>query len=110
MAFQPELPPFYILEERVLLCLTYFLKVVYAVQAMGNQPLDYLELACVPNGLLLFDGPKYASTQGLLIPGKDEKDHPKKRTRVRLAPLAQLASWRSIKIIRTASGWISTPR
>lgn len=64
--------------------LTYFLKVVYAVQAMGNQPLDYLELVCVPNGLLLFDGPKYALTPGLLIPGKDEKDHPKKRTRVRL--------------------------
>lgn len=110
MSFQPELPPFYILEQRVLLCLTYFLKVVYTVQAMGNQPLDYLELACVPNGLLLFDGPKYASTSGLLIPGKDEKDHPKKRTRVRLAPLAALAPWRSIKIIRTPTGWISVPR
>ena len=110
MSFQPELPPFYILEQRVLLCLTYFLKVVYAVQAMGNQPLDYLELVCVPSGLLLFDGPKYASTAGLLIPGKDEKDHPKKRTRVRLAPLATLAPWRSIKIIRTSAGWISVPR
>ncbi len=110
MSFQPELPPFYILEQRVLLCLTYFLKVVYTVQVMGNQPLDYLELACVPNGLLLFDGPKYASTLGLLIPGKDEKDHPKKRTRVRLTPLATLAPWRSIKIIRTPTGWVSVPR
>ena len=110
MMFQPELPPFYVLEQRVLLCLTYFLKVVYTVQSIGNQPLDYLELVCVPNGLLLFDGPNYASTQGLLIPGKDEKDHPKKRTRIRLAPLAMLASWRSNKIIRTSAGWISTQR
>lgn len=110
MMFQPELPPFYVLEQRVLLCLTYFLKVVYTVQSIGNQPLDYLELVCVPNGLLLFDGPNYASTQGLLIPGKDEKDHPKKRTRIRLAPLAMLASWRSKKIIRTSAGWISTQR
>ena len=110
MSFQPELPPFYILEQRILLCLTYFLKVVYTVQAMGNQPLDYLELACVPNGLLLFDGPKYALTPGLLIPGKDEKDHPKKRTRVRLAPLAAIAPWRSIKVMRTPAGWISVPR
>lgn len=106
MSFQPELPPFYVLEQKILLCLTYFLKVVYKVEAMGNQPLDYLELACVPNGLLLFDGPNYANTQGLLIPGKDEKDHPKKRTRVRLTPLATLASWRSVKVVRTSAGWM----
>lgn len=110
MTFQPELPPFYILENRVLLCLTYFLKVVYSVQAMGHQPLDYLELVCVPNGLLLFDGPLHNQIRGLLIPGKDEKDHPKKRLRVRLNPLAQLASWRSIKIIRTTKGWQAIPR
>lgn len=42
----------------------------------------------MPNGLLLFDGPQYVRTKGLLIPGKDEKDHPKKRLRVRLNPLA----------------------
>lgn len=88
MSFQPELSPFYILENHILLFLTYFLKVVYTVHAIGHQPLDYLELACVPNGLLLFDGPQYVRTKGLLIPGKDEKDHPKKRLRVRLNPLA----------------------
>jgi hypothetical protein len=37
MAFQPELPPFYILDQKILLCLTYFLKVVYKVEAMGNH-------------------------------------------------------------------------
>jgi hypothetical protein len=110
MAFQPELPPFYILDNHVLLCLTYFLKVVYSVQAMGQQPLDYLELVCVPNGLLLFDGPMYGQVRGMLIPGKDEKDHPKKRLRVRLNPLAQLASWRSVKIVPTTRGWQAIPR
>lgn len=77
---------------------------------MGDQPLHYLELVCVPNGLLLFDGPNYLQTRGLLIPGKDEKDHPKKRTRVRLNPLATLASWRCVKIILTERGWQAIPR
>lgn len=110
MQFQPELPPFYILNNRVLLCLTYFLKVVYTVRNLGDQPLDYLELACVPNGLLLFDGPIYGQNQGLLIPGKDERDHPKKRVRVRLNPLATLAGWRTTKIIQANEEWITTPR
>lgn len=110
MDFQPELPPFYVLDNHILVCLTYFLKVVYTVRGPGDQPLDYLELACVPNGLLLFDGPIYAQNRGLLIPGKDEKDHPKKRVRVRLEPLATLAHWRSIQIVLTDNGWQSIPR
>ncbi len=79
MSFQPELPPFYVLDGRILLCLTYFLKAVYTVQNIGDQPLHYLELACVPNGLLLFDGPNYFQVQGLFIPGKDIQGHFKKR-------------------------------
>src|SRR6185503_18699022 len=71
--FQPKLPPFYIIDGTVRLCLTYFLKVIYTVEEFGVQPLGYLEVACLPNGLLLFDGPKYAETPGLLIPGKDTK-------------------------------------
>jgi hypothetical protein len=110
MQFQPELPPFYVLNDQVLLCATYFLKAVYTVQEMGDQPLHYLELVCVPNGLLLFDGPNYVQTKGLLIPGKDEKDHPKKRTRVRLNPLATLASWRCVKIVLTEKAWQAIPR
>ena len=77
MNFQPELPPFYILSGQTLVCLTYFLKVVYEVHDLGIQPLRHLELICAPNGLLLFDGPQYAQTRGLLIPGKDIKKHPK---------------------------------
>jgi hypothetical protein len=94
MQFQPELSPFYVMEGKILLCLTYFLKGVYAVEQMGHQPISYFELICVPNGLLLFDGPVYANTPGLLIPGKDEKTFVKKRTRIRLEPLGEIAAWR----------------
>jgi hypothetical protein len=110
MEFQPELPPFYILDTRILLCLTYFLKVVYTVQDLGDQPLHYLELVCVPNGLLLFDGPNYAQRKGLLIPGKDEQGHSKKRTRVRLAPLAHIDSWRCTQFVLGDAGWQLAPR
>lgn len=94
MLFQPELPPFYILDNKILLCLTYFLKGVYIVEQLGYQPLDHLELICVPNGLLTFDGLRYMDVRGLFIPGKDEKTHNKKRARVRMTPLAQIAQWR----------------
>lgn len=94
MEFQPELAPFYLMEGKILLCLTYFLKGVYTVERLGYQPISYFELICVPNGLLLFDGPRYANTPGLLIPGKDEKSFVKKRTRIRLEPLGQIAAWR----------------
>jgi len=110
MQFQPELPPFYALDKQILLCLTYFLKAVYNVEGLGIQPLHYLELVSVPNGLLLFDGPKYAQTKGLLIPGKDIQKHPKKRTRVRLDPLATLADWRCIKITQEGKEWQTASR
>ncbi|NJK82309.1 MAG: BglI family type II restriction endonuclease [Chloroflexaceae bacterium] len=97
MNFQPELPPFYY-EADVLLCLTYFVKVVYKVQEIGYQPLEYLEIVCVPNGLFMFDGPDWnASVRELLIPGKDDAAVTKKRTRVRLNPLASIANWRCKK-------------
>jgi hypothetical protein len=110
MHFQPELPPFYADSRQVLLCLTYFLKVIYVVKDVGIQPLHYLELVCVPNGLLLFDGPHYAYTQGLFIPGKDIRSLAKKRTRVRLDPLARLAGWRCMKIQQVGNTWQSATR
>jgi hypothetical protein len=111
MDFQPELPPFYVLNGRPLICLTYFLKAVYEVRSMGDQPLRYLELASVPNGLLMFDGARLANTAGLLIPGKDGQSHEKKRTRVRLEPLANLNTWRCIQIVRTdEGGWETRQR
>ena len=100
MPFQPTLPPFYVLNRRTLICLTYFLKAIYTVEGSGHQPLALLELACVPNGLLAFDGPRYGETPGLFIPGKDTQDTPdgKRRTRIRLQPLAELAPWRCAKL------------
>lgn len=99
MIFQPELVPFYQLEGKLLACLTYFLKGVYAVEAVGSQPLDYLELVCVPNGLLSFTGVNYNETQkGLFIPGKDISQFQKKRVRVRMRPLQEIAEWRRKRI------------
>jgi len=100
MEFHPNLPPFYVIDNRTLVTVTLFLKVVYGVTDFGDQPLEYFEAVCVPNGLLMFDGPRYASAPGLLIPGKDDKGkNPLKfRTRVRLQPLAELAEWRCVKV------------
>lgn len=112
MEFQPQLPPFYVLKGNTLLCMTYFLKAVYTVREKGDQPLQHLELVCVPNGLLLFDGPEYAAnTRMLLIPGKDDKKKTgEKRVRVRLDSLSSLGDWRCIKVVRTNEGWITRPR
>lgn len=110
MVFQPELPPFYVLNKCPLVCLTYFLKAVYEVKSIGDQPLKYLEVACVPNGLLMFDRPQLAGTPGLLIPGKDEQTYLKKRTRVRLEPLANLHNWRCIQIVKVDNKWILRAR
>jgi Restriction endonuclease BglI len=111
--FQPKLPPFYVLKGQTLICLTYFLKVVYEVRALGDQPLSYLELVCVPNGLALFDGPKYAqTTKGLLRPGKDKKKKREedRRTRIEFDPLASLGGWRCVRIELTEAGCQITPR
>lgn len=111
--FQPKLPPFYVLDGTERLCLTYFLKVVYVVEDFGVQPLHYLEVVCVPNGLLMFDGLMYAQTPGLLIPGKDTKDTPEhvKRIRVRLDPLASISDgWRCQKIVLNDDEWKAVSR
>ncbi len=101
--FHPELPPFYVLDGKLRICLTFFLKGVYSNIEPGMQPLDYFELVCVPNGLLLFDGPKYAENDPELIrPGKNDKKVPlpKRRRRIKLEPLSRIAPWRSIQYLR----------
>jgi len=110
--FQPKLPPFYILDGEVLPCLTFFLKAVYTVDGLGIQPLHYFELACVPNGLLMFENAQYAQTSGLIIAGKDDKTKAEDtmRIRIRLDPLAKLHEWRAIKILSTQHGWESKNR
>ena len=97
--FQPELPPFYVIDGVPKLTLTYYLKCVYEVIEKGNQPLSYLELICVPNGLLMFDTFNYNMKKtGLLIPGKDIQTSEHKRTRIRLYPLSEIAPWRCVKL------------
>ena len=108
--YEPTLPPFYMLDGNILLNLTYFLKVVYRVEEMGHQPLCHLELVCVPNGLLLFDGPRYADTKYLFTPGKDKKGTKRKRARVNFDPLARIEGWRCIRLEPAPGGWTLTPR
>ncbi|EJC6826989.1 BglI family type II restriction endonuclease [Vibrio parahaemolyticus] len=105
--FQPELAPFVIDDGVVKPVLTYYLKIAYTVFSPGNQPLWYLELICVPNGLILFaqDGPRLIdNVQGMLTPGKDEQRVVRKRTRVKLNPLSQLGQWRCTKIFFDGQG------
>lgn len=114
--FQPKLPPFYVLNGQVLPCLTFFLKAIYSLQGLGEQPLEKLEIACVPNGLLLCSGPTLSRTPGLFIPGKDDKSvkESDKRVRVRLAPLAGLdEGWRCRQIVPqnpARTHWQTRPR
>ncbi len=97
--FRPELPPFYIIDGRILPTLTFYVKVVYSVANLGNQPLEYLELICVPNGLIMFDGPNLSqTTKGLFTPGKDEAKVVRKRVRINLYPLSGTQGWRCQKI------------
>jgi hypothetical protein len=109
--FQPALPPFYVLNGTLLVCLTYYLKVVYTVNEPGDQPLEYLELVCVPNGLVMFDGLHYDMTPGLFLAGKDDKTKTEnKRIRIRLSPLAQIDSWRCVKVVLEDEGWKAVAR
>lgn len=105
--FQPKLPPFYILNDRTYLCLTCFLDAIYGVKALGDHPHEHFELSCLPNGLILFDGPRYCETKGLFIAGKDDntKAHSTKRIRVRLNPLTTINTWRSTIIYKVDGEW-----
>lgn len=74
--------------------------------------MEHIELSCVPNGLLMFDGPILGNTSGLFIAGKDEKKKAEdtKRIRIRLDPLVSIDSWRSIKVIKDKQGWSAQSR
>ncbi len=99
-SFRPELPPFYLINERIIPVLTFYIKVVYSVHTLGNQPLEYIELVCVPNGLPFFESPNYnAQHPGILTPGKDEQHVVRKRTRIKLNHLAKINAWRCQKFL-----------
>lgn len=97
--FQPELPPFYIIDNKPRITLTYYLKCKYEVYSITNQPLLYLELICVPNGLIMFDTIQLKNNRGLFAAGKDTRDfNNDKRVRIKLNPLSKVAKWRCSKI------------
>lgn len=110
--FQPKLPPLYIMHGKPLLCITLFLEASYQVRKYGDHPLSHLELSCVPNGLLMFDGPRYCETKGLLIAGKDDKKtkSENKRIRIRLLPLSRIGDWRSVIISKEDRNWLAKKR
>jgi hypothetical protein len=105
--FRPELPPFYLLHDKTLLCLIYFLKAVYRIEKPGLQPLSYLELVSLPNGLLLFGGPRYCERYpDLLSQGKNDRSVAieKRRKRVNLDPLSRIDAWRCVQFWPDSTG------
>ena len=99
ISFQPELPPFYIYDNKPRITLTFYLKCKYEVYSITKQPLLYLELICVPNGLIMFDTLQIKNHRGLFAAGKDRVDFSNdKRVRIKLNPLSEVAKWRCSKI------------
>lgn len=97
--FRPELAPFLLIDGKIIPVLTFYAKVVYSVISPGNQPLEYIELICVPNGMPMFVSPNFNYLYpGILTPGKDEVGVIRKRTRIKLTPLASIDSWRCQRI------------
>jgi hypothetical protein len=63
----------------------------------NGQPLIRIDLASIPNGLLLSHKPAYLKTYPeLLFPGKDDKAKNPKKLRVRISfeMLRKIAEWR----------------
>jgi hypothetical protein len=90
--------------------ITMALKPVYSMESgtrsenktWSGQPLKRIDLATIPNGLLLSVNPNYlASYPGLLFPGKDDKskDPRKLRARISFEILRKINPWRHATII-----------
>src|SRR5699024_1885574 len=103
--FLPTLPPIVIdTYERVLPVVTMALKPIYKMESnipvsegWRGQPLSRLDLATIPNGLLLCVNPNYIREHpGLLFPGKDDKSVAllKRRARVNFTILETIGAWR----------------
>jgi Restriction endonuclease BglI len=103
--FYPSLPPIYTYDEQTKLCITTFLKVVYEVKSLGDQPLSHMTLAVVPNGILLHDHGLRLHPE-LFARGKDDKTKKARdrRCRVMFAPLAEIAPWRVTLFERGSHG------
>lgn len=106
--FHCSIPPLYVLSDgSIVPVVIVALKPVYkmlpspsSARTIG-QPLERIDVACIPNGLLLTENPAYLKTHpGLLFPGKDDKGkNPLKvRARVSFEILRALGYWRHQKI------------
>lgn len=113
-AFHASLPPIFVLSDGTIAPLVVLaLKPVYQMLPTNiigirnnGQPLERIDIACIPNGLLLTQQPNYLGLhKGLLFPGKDDKskDPRKLRARISFDLLRKIASWR-VQTIR-----VSTP-
>lgn len=102
--FHATLPPIYVLSDgTVAPIVSIALKPVYkmlppeAGAQNSGQPLGRIDIASIPNGILLTVKPNYlAKYPGLLFPGKDDKSkNPKKlRARISFDILAVIDKWR----------------
>lgn len=103
--FHASLPPIFILSDGTVVPLVIIaLKPVYqmlqpsiAGTRNDGQPLERIDIACIPNGLLLTQNPNYLENhQGLIFPGKDDKskDPRKLRARVSFTILKKIHPWR----------------
>jgi hypothetical protein len=102
--FHCGIPPLYVLSDGTIApTVIIAIKPVYKMLAAGangrnnGQPLDRIDVACIPNGILLTLNPNYLGTHaGLLFPGKDDKGKNalKVRARVSFELLRKIAPWR----------------
>lgn len=103
--FHSSMPPLFVLSNGTIApTVIIALKPVYSMLpntvagARNNgQPLIRIDLASIPNGLLLTQNPGYLSSfPSLLFPGKDDKskDPRKLRARIDFALLRKIANWR----------------
>ncbi len=103
--FHASIPPVFVLSDTTIAPLVMIaLKPVYGmlpttISGTRNigQPLQRIDVACIPNGLLLTQQPNYLNTYPhLFFPGKDDKskDPRKMRARVSFHILRTIAPWR----------------
>jgi hypothetical protein len=106
-AFYPSLPPLVVLNDLTTAAtVTMAVKPVYRMLepvdgVWQGQPLARVDLATIPNGLLLTQNPNYlAAHPGLLFPGKDDagKNPLKVRARVDFSVLRRIAPWRHQRV------------
>lgn len=102
--FHCSVPPLFVLSDGTIApTVILVVKPVYSMEKVGKygrnggQPIGRIDVAAIPNGLLLLENPAFLKRfPGLLFPGKDDKSkNPlKMRARVSFQILRQLGSWR----------------